>query len=152
VLQEEMQRLLRQDDSWHKDQDAPANIMVATSPQHIKSVLEAADPNSIVVLDFFAPHCRACRGMWGAKKKLAATNPDIIFMKVDATNSQLVPMVKALGVTRMPWFIIMRGGTGDQLASFTANLDTFNVFRAEVAAAKTCTDPQCITSDDEPSR
>lgn len=136
-----MRRLLAKDDSWYQG-PAPSNVVHVTSSEHFRQVIQRAD--SIVMVDFFAPNCYACRSMWPKMKQIASSNPDVTFAMVNTSVEQLGSLANNLGVAKLPWFIIFDGGSGEQRASFTANLGTINVIRAEIAAAKECTAPQCF--------
>lgn len=146
LIQEEVQRLLAQEDNWHLDDSTPSNMINVSDPKHAKAVIQETDEESIVVLSFYAPHCRACRAMWTAKKKIAETNPDVVFVEVNTNISSLATMAENLGVSRQPWFIILSGGTAEEVSSFTANLQTIDRLRAEIAATKECTG-ECLEAN-----
>jgi thioredoxin 1 len=138
-----MRQLLAKDDSWYQG-PAPSNVVQVASMDHFRHIIQRAGQSSIVVADFFAPNCYACRSMWPKMKQLASSNPDVTFAMINTSLEQLGDLANILGVAKLPWFVIFDGRSGERRASFTANLRTISVIRAEIAAAKECTAPQCL--------
>lgn len=145
-LEMEVKMLLKEDDSWCvNDRDVPKNIIHVTSPKHLKSLIMNPEELRIgVVVDFFAPSCNACKSMWPKLKQLASQNQEIVFAKVDTSKKELSAMAEGLNVPKLPWFLIFQGSAGDLRSSFTANLTTLDVLRAEISSLKECTDPHCV--------
>ncbi|CAM9111217.1 unnamed protein product [Discosporangium mesarthrocarpum] len=76
----------------------------------------AANPDTLVVVKFFAPWCRSCKAMDLRYQRLAKENPDIQFFDVDVADSP--DLKKALGVRVVP-FVKLHAGMLGQIASFT---------------------------------
>lgn len=142
-LQLEARRALEAADSWWKAGPPAPNVAVATSPQHFKSLVVDAPPHSIVVAYFFSPQCHACKSLYPKLRQIAASNSDVTFVKVNAAAPPMADLVQGLQVAKLPWFTVFAAGSGEQLASFTANVSTVSTLRAEIAAAKECTAPEC---------
>jgi thioredoxin-like negative regulator of GroEL len=137
-----MKQLLEQDDGWHSE-PLPENMIQISTPKQFKSVVLGLSQDSIVLADFFSPQCHACRSMWPKLKQIVESNPDVTVALINTASKPMLEMAEGFKVSKLPWFIIFEGGTGKQLASFTANLSTISTLRAELAAAKACTDPMC---------
>jgi thiol-disulfide isomerase/thioredoxin len=137
-LQREARRRLAAENNWHAG-PLPDNMQAAASPAHVKELLLGTPQGQLVVVDFFTPSCHGCRTMFPKLKQIAAAHPDVCFVAVDASRPELGDLARDLGVTKLPWFQIFRGGGGGEvLASFTANLSTISVLRDEIAGLKEC--------------
>jgi thiol-disulfide isomerase/thioredoxin len=123
--------LLERDDSWHLGA-SPPNVNSATSPRHAKDLILNARPGRLIVLDFYAPSCLGCRSLWPKLKQIAEANPDVLVVTVDTSQRALGDMAAKLGADRLPYFQLLQGGTGEMIASFTANLSTVSRLRAEI--------------------
>lgn len=144
AMELEVKALLAEDNGWHlNNPDVPDNMICIESEEQLKDIVMNSSAKSAVVVDFFSPGCNACKAMWPKLKKTAAQNSEITFAKVDASNEALRNIVEGLKVTKLPWFLIFEGSTGNLMASFTANLSTFDVLRAEISSMKKCTDKNC---------
>lgn len=137
-----MKQLLEQDNGWHSEPSLE-NMIQITSPKQFKKVVLGLSEDSIVLADFFSPQCHACKTMWPKLKQIAESNPDVTFAMINTALRPMLEMAEGFKVSKLPWFMIFEGGTGSQLASFTANISTISTLRAELAAAKACTDPMC---------
>jgi thiol-disulfide isomerase/thioredoxin len=99
--------------------------------------LDSAGPSQLVVAEFFVPHCPACRTLQPKLHAIAAANPDALFLHVNgAANPALTAWVEGRGITRLPWFELIRGGVVRM--GLAANLTQVARLRAEIAAAKAC--------------
>lgn len=146
-LQKQAQQLLQADDSWHTAGPLPPNVTAVTSPRHLKSLLLNAPADSLIVVDFFAPHCNGCRTLWPKIKQIAGNNPDVLFLTVNTAEPGLQDLGLNLGVAKLPWFQLYSGGPDFQLvSSFTATLAKVDMIRAEISAYKACPDPMCSMS------
>ena len=108
-----------------------------------------ASKTSTVVAYFFGPQCRACRALWPKFLTIAANNQDVTFVKINTTEKRLMEVADGFRVSKLPWFLILQAQSGEQLASFTANVSTVSTLRAEIAAAKASNPeytPQCAES------
>lgn len=119
---------------WWEDNLGPNTVLVE-NPEHFKSILaKEAAGNRLVVVDFFAPWCRACMTLYPKMTQLAANNPEVLFVKVNGGDETLREMCQSLGITRLPYFHFYKD---QQLKShFSANLHKISVLRAEIAAYK----------------
>lgn len=99
--------------------------------KHVVGVQELVDElathqKELVVVDFFAPWCGACRSLFPKLKKLAVENPDVRFLGVNfEENKQLA---KGLGVKVLPYFHFYRGSDG-RVAEFSASLSKIQKLR-----------------------
>ena len=59
----------------------PSNLISALTPEALQA--ELARDSQLVVVDFFAPWCSACRRLFPKLLQLAENNPDVLFVKVD---------------------------------------------------------------------
>lgn len=46
--------------------------------------------NSLAVVEFYLPHCRACNSFSAVYQELAETNPDVQFYKMDVTKKGFI--------------------------------------------------------------
>ena len=120
----------------------PPNVTAAQCPQHFKSLVLDAPAHSIVIAYFFSPQCIACRALWPKLMQIAGNNTDSRFIKLNTAERPLTELAMGLGVAKLPWFVIYSAQTGEELASFTANLSSISRLRAEIAAAKECLAPE----------
>lgn len=140
-LRRQAQLLLQQENSWWQ-QPQPANVAVATSPRHFKELVLAAGKDQVVVADYFAPHCSACRRMFYKLGQIASNSPDVRFVMVNSEASkEMMDLACGMGVDRLPYFQLFKNG--ELVSSFTANLQKIDVLRAELAASKECTAAEC---------
>lgn len=66
---------------WQKE--VPENcIPVTSSTQFFDALEKAAASEQLVVAEFFAPHCMACKAMHKAMMKTMKNNPDVVFLQV----------------------------------------------------------------------
>ncbi|GJP32798.1 hypothetical protein CLOM_g17402 [Closterium sp. NIES-68] len=61
----------------------------------------------LVVVDFFAPWCDACKAVYPTVCEIAAKSPDVIFLKFNLADNR--DLGKALGVKILPFFHFYRG-------------------------------------------
>mmetsp|Transcript_6013 Transcript_6013/g.16978 ORF Transcript_6013/g.16978 Transcript_6013/m.16978 type:complete len:149 (+) Transcript_6013:1-447(+) len=80
----------------------------------------------LVVVDFFATWCGACRGLYPKLCRLARENPDAVFLKVNFEANK--KMCKSLGIKKLPFFHFYRGAEG-KVDEFTASVKTFHRIR-----------------------
>jgi thioredoxin-like negative regulator of GroEL len=127
-------------EAWHAA-PAPPNVRSIASAAEFKAAVLAAPPGALVVADFFKPSCVGCRALYPKLLKIAASSPEVLFLKVNAAEPGAAGLAAALGADALPWFAFLRGGpaaTGEPLAAFSANLRTVDTLRAEIAAHKAC--------------
>lgn len=142
-LERQARARLEAEDGWHKQGGASlANLAAPATPREFKALVTGA-PGRLVVVDYFKPSCNGCRTLYPKLLQLAANNPETLFIKVNTDAPALRELAQGMGVASLPWFQLFRDG--DLLSSFTANVTSISVLRAEVAARKACDGPGCDT-------
>jgi thioredoxin 1 len=68
------------------------------------------NPGNLVVVDCGATWCGPCRGIHPVVEQLSNSNPHVIFMEVDADDSEHADTMKTFGVKALPTFLYFRGG------------------------------------------
>lgn len=129
--------------------DCPANMINVGSLQELVDTVAAEqDPASgrLVVVNFFAPECYACKSLQPKLRQIAGNNPDVLFVKVNGLTGDLQAYCESMGITRIPYFHFYRANK--RVAEFTANMrpEKLAMLRAEIAAHK----PQHIKAADAP--
>lgn len=127
--------------------DCPANMINISCLQDLVDAVEAEqDPSTgrLVVVNFFAPECYACKSLQPKLRQIAGNNPDVLFIKVNGLQGDLQQYCESMGITRIPYFHFYRGNK--RVSEFTANMrpDKLAMLRAEIAAHK----PQAIKAAD----
>ena len=112
---------------WDAHEELP-NLVSATSLDELLGLLAGAG-DKLVVVDFFATWCRACRGVFPKVVAMASTNPCVLFIKCDFDANKDV--ARAMGVKALPTFQLFRGPEG-RLDSFTAGPSKAGVLLAAV--------------------
>lgn len=141
-LQRQARLALEAEDSWWSADDArPANMVAPASPSQFKQLVVGAGEGRLVVVDYFKPSCNGCRTLYPKLKQVAANNPEALFVKVNTDAPAFRELSQGMGVASLPWFQLFRDGA--LLSSFTANVASIGVLRAEVAARKACDSPGC---------
>jgi len=80
---------------------------------------ELADSgDNLVIVDFFAKWCHACRSLFPKLCQICKENPDIKLLKVDWDDNKDIS--KTLGVRVLPYFQMYRGAEG-KVAEFSAS-------------------------------
>jgi len=79
----------------------PVPITKLTKPEEYTSFL-ASNPDSLVVMKFFAPWCRACKGLSPKFTKISIdpSNAGVIFAQFDVQHNK--DFVKSLGILALP--------------------------------------------------
>jgi thioredoxin 1 len=144
-LELEVQTLLRKEkekeSKWIRKGDIPKNIVFVESKEHLKTLV-MQNVHAAVVVDFFSAECHACKSMWPKIKQVAEQNDSVLFAKINTSEPDMAEIADGLNVSKLPWFLIFQG-EGDMVASFTANLKTFDVLRTEVSLAKERAEESC---------
>lgn len=144
-LELEVQTLLRKEkeneSKWIRKGDIPKNIVFVESKEHLKTLV-MQNVHAAVVVDFFSAECHACKSMWPKIKQVAEQNDSVLFAKINTSEPEMAEIADGLNVSKLPWFLIFQG-EGDMVASFTANLKTFDVLRTEVSLAKERAEESC---------
>eukprot|EP00891_Asterochloris_glomerata_P001343 jgi/Astpho2/1343/gw1.00024.39.1_t len=99
---------------------------------------EMADAgDKLVIVDFYAQWCHACRSLFPKLCKLCDENPDIRVLKVDWDANKSI--AKALNIKVLPYFHFYRGSDG-LLAAFSASVSKVQRLRDAVSEHNT---PRC---------
>lgn len=77
------------------------NITHLSTEEHYKNFL-SANPDSLVVMKFFAPWCRACKGLEPKFVRIATSteNKNVVFAQFNVQNNK--EFVKSLGILALP--------------------------------------------------
>jgi thiol-disulfide isomerase/thioredoxin len=108
------------------------------------TVQEACASGKLVVVNFFAPECYACKSMQPKLRQIASSNPDTLFIKVNGFLDEFRAYCDAMGITKIPYFHLYR--SNKRVSEFTANMrpEKLALLRAEIAAQK----PSVVSSAD----
>lgn len=101
---------------WEKD--CPNNMKDIHSTQEFVDALADAG-EKLVIVDFFATWCGACRALFPKVVEIAKEHEDIVVLKVNFDENK--PMCKSLGIKVLPFFHFYRGASG-KLAAFSASM------------------------------
>ena len=115
-------------DAWWQ-KDAPPNVKDCDGMDAFLGELRNAGDN-LVVVDFYARWCGACRALYPKLCKLAAENPDCVFLKVEFDDNK--DMCRSMGVKVLPFFHMYRGKDG-KVASFSASVSKVHRLRDALA-------------------
>lgn len=100
---------------WEKKTE---NMVDVNSVQELVDVLADAG-DKLVILDFFAPWCSACRALYPKLMKLIQERPEVLCVKVNfELNKQ---MCKTMGVKVLPFFHFYHGASG-RVAAFSCTV------------------------------
>eukprot|EP01025_Chloroclados_australasicus_P038203 TRINITY_DN3916_c0_g1_i4.p1 TRINITY_DN3916_c0_g1~~TRINITY_DN3916_c0_g1_i4.p1 ORF type:complete len:248 (-),score=17.24 TRINITY_DN3916_c0_g1_i4:440-1183(-) len=102
---------------WERDQQP--NMMDANSVQELVDIL-AVSGDKLVIVDFFATWCNACRALYPKLVKMCKENEDnILLVKVNWQENK--DICKPLGIKVLPYFQFYRGAQG-RVAAFSASI------------------------------
>ncbi|KAK9906881.1 hypothetical protein WJX75_009666 [Coccomyxa subellipsoidea] len=107
-----------------------------TSVQDFVDELAAAG-DKLVIVDFYAKWCNACRALFPKLCQMCVENPDILLLKVDFDENREV--VKPLGIKVLPFFHFYRGTEG-RVAAFSASIGKIQRLRDALTEHST---PRC---------
>ncbi len=109
----------------------PANFVHVDTVQELVDELgEGARLDQLVVVDFFAPWCRACRALFPKFKKLCIENPNVRFVGVNFEENK--GLARGLGVKVLPFFHFYRGAEG-RVGAFTASVSKVQLLKDAIA-------------------
>jgi len=113
---------------WEAGKHLPNLHEIHDTPDFLAALGNAGD--KLVIVDFYAQWCGACRGVYPKIMQLAERNEDIVFLKVEYDENKSV--CKSLGVKMLPYFHVYRGQHG-RLASFSASVTKVQRIRDAIA-------------------
>lgn len=106
------------DDKWWEKGDKIDNLVdIADTPKFLDALSGAGD--RLVIVDFYAQWCGACRSLYPKIQSLAKQNPEVLFLKVNFDSNKTV--CKSLSVKVLPYFHVYRGAKG-KLADFSCSV------------------------------
>lgn len=119
--------------------DLPANFTHVQSVQQLVDELaEGAKSDQLVVVDFFAPWCGACRSLFPKLKKICAEHSDVRFLAINFDENP--GLARGLGVKMLPFFHMYRGAEG-RVCAFTASVSKIAKLREAIESHKS---PRCF--------
>lgn len=109
---------------WTKDN--PSNMKEVTTPQELVNELADAG-DKLVVVEYYAPWCNACKALFPKICKLMEQNKEkIVFLKVSFEDCK--EMCKTMGVKVLPFFHFYRGGEG-RVDAFSCTISKIQRFK-----------------------
>lgn len=127
---------------WWERHDPLPNVLTVHSLDDLLTALATAG-DRLVVVDFFASWCRACRGVFPKVIAAAAARPDILLVKCEFEQNKAVARV--MGVKALPTFQFFRGPDG-RLESLTAGPSKAAVLTAAIERHSA---PRCLLGGDD---
>ena len=123
---------------WEKDMHENM-IDIHGTDQFLEVMGNSGD--QLVIVDFYATWCHACRGLYPKLAKMMAENPDIKLLKVEFESNR--DLCKSLGVKVLPFFHFYRGNEG-RLAAFSASLKKIDRLKEAIEEHNA---PRCTIGD-----
>lgn len=96
-------------------------IQVDNASEFHRQQARAGALGKLLVVNFFNESCYACRVLHPKLTQIAASNPDVLFMKANASDPQLHVLSAQLGIDRLPWFQLYLDS--NLVTEFTASLN-----------------------------
>lgn len=93
---------------WWAKNSTPNMKDVNSIQELVDALADAGD--RLVIVDFYAQWCSACRALYPKLCKMMEEEPEILFLKVDLEANR--QMCKALNVKVLPYFHFYRGAEG----------------------------------------
>lgn len=111
--------------------DCPDNMRNVACLEELRVAVESAP--GLVVVNFFAPECYACRSMQPKLRQIARANPGVLFLKVNGLVGDLKQYVEDMEISRIPFFHLYRSNR--RVAAFSANMrpEKLQLLRGEIA-------------------
>ncbi|PNH06124.1 Thioredoxin-like 2-1, chloroplastic [Tetrabaena socialis] len=110
----------------------PPNMVVVGSSHQLQLLKETSRP---ILINWFTEDCYSCRTLHVKLKKIAAENPEILFLKLNGSSEGLKPLFEMFGITKVPYFHVVLDGR--VLSEFSASLnpEKLALLRKELRAA-----------------
>ena len=115
-------------DEWWLKNTAP-NMRDVTSHTELLEQLQRAG-DKLVVVDFYAKWCGACRTLYPKLCQIATKEEDVIFLKVEFDENK--DLCRTLGVKILPYFQFYKGKEG-KVTEFSASLNKVARLRENLA-------------------
>lgn len=112
---------------WWRKETVPNMIDITSMSQFVEVM--SANQDSLVILDFYARWCGACKSVHPKLVKLCREHPDIVMLKVNFDDNR--QLAKQLGVKVLPFFHVYRGAEG-RVAAFSCNSAKFARLREAI--------------------
>jgi len=113
---------------WFQKHMTDNMVDVSGTSHFLEEMSKAGD--KLVIVDFYAAWCHACKGLYPKLSKLMEENPDIKLLKVEFDSNR--ELCKSLGVKVLPYFHFYRGNEG-RVASFSASLKKIDRLKDAIA-------------------
>jgi thioredoxin-like negative regulator of GroEL len=119
-------------------QNAPANMVLVNSHEELQFCIEQAQhQQKLLVVNYFGEQCYACKSLYPKLCQIARDNYDVLFAKVNLTQSDHVRLLlEEQGITTVPFFQLYQFGVVVSKFSASLNPQKLAVLRAEIAANK----------------
>jgi len=117
---------------WWKKTVTPNMIEIKSANELVDTLKNSGD--RLVIIDFYSPACGGCKALHPKICKLAESNPDAIFLKVN--HEELKKMCHALHIHVLPFFRFYKGSNG-RLCSFSCTVSTVKKFKEALAKHNT---------------
>lgn len=124
-------RISTTDRWWEKGEKLPNLVDINNTEEFLQALGGAGD--QLVVVDFYAQWCAACRAMYPKLHQIASQNEDVLFLKVNFEANKQV--CKSLSVKVLPYFHLYRGSTG-RVAEFSCSITRVRRLREAIAEQK----------------
>ncbi|KAL4436118.1 hypothetical protein ABPG77_005566 [Micractinium sp. CCAP 211/92] len=112
---------------WWEAKSPPNVVHINSVQQMVDTMATAGD--RLVIVDFFAPWCAACKGIYPKLMKLMEERPDVLLLAVNFDENKT--LVKALGVKVLPFFMFYRGAEG-KLEGFGASAKKLHLIQEAI--------------------
>lgn len=106
---------------WWEIQNPPNMHLVASTEEFRERIRLAKGESTLVVVDYFAPWCHACKSLHPKLQNIARSYRHVTFLSVNAGIDSLNAMCEEIGVPKLPYFHFLKGNNG-VVAEFAANL------------------------------
>lgn len=105
---------------------------ITSVQEMVDAMADAGD--KLVIVDFYAQWCAACRALFPKLCSLCEDNDDVVLLKIDWDQNK--PIARPLGVKVLPFFMFYRGADG-LLTSFSASVSKVQRLRDAIAEHNT---------------